>query len=105
MHGCLFGKCSTPGGEYPIANIVDGKNGLKKIFKSNGLTATAPVRRGTKGRGIMARNVWLFYSPDEGIWYYQQKDDAGKTSKKTYESKKDALRDYHRTDDPEFEWE
>jgi len=52
----------------------------------------------------MARNVSLYYSPDELIWYYQRWPD-GKVSVKEYETKEDALQDYAKTDNPEYEWE
>jgi hypothetical protein len=53
----------------------------------------------------MARRVALYYSPDEGIWYYQQMFGDWKVSKKHYQSKAQALTDYYWTDDPSYEWE
>ena len=50
------------------------------------------------------RNVSLYYSPDENIWYYQRNSD-GKVSKKDYETKADALEDYYYIDDPRYQWE
>ncbi len=53
----------------------------------------------------MARNVFLHYSPDEDIWYYQKADDQGAVSTKSYGTKEEALADYHATDSPYYEWE
>lgn len=53
----------------------------------------------------MARRVALYYSPDEGIWYYQQTFGDFKVSKKHYKTKEEAYRDYYFTDLPEYEWE
>jgi hypothetical protein len=57
-------------------------------------------------KGVEMRNVKLIYSPDEGKWYYQKQDPHDwRVSKKSYDSKEEALRDYYDTDSPEYVWE
>jgi len=51
------------------------------------------------------RNVILVDSPHDGFWYYQQTFGDWKVSKKEYPTKEEALRDYHMTDHPDYEWE
>ena len=53
----------------------------------------------------MARRVALYYSPDDGIWYYQQTFGDCKVSKRHYKTKAEALQDYYSTDNPNYEWE
>ena len=56
----------------------------------------------TVGEDIM-RNVKLYHSPDEGIWYYQRLSDW-KVSVKSYKTKEDAFRDYKNIDSPTYKW-
>lgn len=51
----------------------------------------------------MSKNFDLYFSPDEGIWYYQKRDWEGKVSAKHYQSKIEALKD--NPDDPDYQWE
>ena len=46
----------------------------------------------------------LCFSPDESIYYYQRTD-TWQVSRKSYESRGDALVDYPFLDSLEFEWD